>query len=277
MTTPQLPIWSILASSLVAPFGLSATSYKALLRPIFALAVSIALLLITRCFKLNAIIQLLAQLPVWVSVSWFALEYQRQLVVGSEHKSEARMWRRYGVFFLVLVSLCLFLALLLGLLLYLVLPAIAWFSMALKNSKPWLASGSVLIWILLAGTASYSEENLHKIEGNGQFFTLDKRNISIQYGAFWHVVDADTYFRATASQPQQVSRRIELLLQQQLRDQISRQPHTEVKKMIKEGRSKFSIENEQNSESPFDAVLKNINSRAIDLGIEVTAWYIENY
>lgn len=448
MTTPQLSIWSILARALIAPFSLSATSWQALLRPGFALAVSIAVLLTASYFKLNATFQLFAQLPVWTSIAWFGLEYQRHLVIDpSGHESEPGMWRRYGLFLLVLVLLCLFLALFLGLLLYLVLPAIVWFSMAINSPKPWLASGSVLIWVLVVGAAAYpvvrfalalpaisarhdvtprriwnlskgsgfkllillvlipglingsisiafemyvnqtlikllagiletyfilwylsilalsyaeltgrrvqgkaslksisnqilgsrflwpavlilaagiglamafdavykvepgqqviisrfgkpdrvqsksgfnikipffeqtkrvSEEKFYKLEGNGKFFTIDKGNVSIKYAASWHVVNADTYLRTTASQPQLVSRRLEHLLQSQLRDRVSRLPQTDLQKILKDGTNKFSIENEFVSESSFDAVLKEVNARVKELGVEMTAWCFED-
>ena len=156
MTASRLSIWPILIRSLIAPFSLSAASWKALLKPVLTLAAFITLLLIISKVSLNPTLHLFAQIPVWASIAWFALEYQRHLVTGPlETKSEDRLWRRYGAFFLVLVFLGLILALLLGLLLYLVLPAIVWFAMAINSPKPWLATGTVIIWILVVGAAAY--------------------------------------------------------------------------------------------------------------------------
>jgi len=447
VTTPQLSIWSLLARSLVAPFSLSAASWKALFKPVSALAVAIALLLTTSYFKLHPTLQLFAQLPVWTSIAWFALEYQRHLIIGPmAYTSGPKMWRQYGSFFLVLVFLCLILALLLGLLLYMVLPAIVWFAMAVNSPKPWLASGSVVIWILVVGAAAYpvvrfalalpaisakhqvtpkriwnlsqgrgfkllillvlipglitgcisiafeaynnqawinllagiletyfvvwylsilalaygelsgllipaktslksisdkilssrflwpsvliiaagiglaavfdavyrvepgqqviisrfgkpdrvksisglsikipfieqtqrvSEKKHYNIEGNGRFFTIDKGNVSIKYTAYWHVVNADRYLRTTASQAQVVNRRIEDLLQHQIRDKVSRLPQSKLQKIMEAGSNKFSIENELAGESSFAAVLKEINSKMEELGIEMTAWHFE--
>jgi len=107
-----------LIRSLIAPFSLSAASWQGLLKPVLTLAVFIALLFIISKVSLNPTLHFIAQIPIWASIAWFALEYQRHLVAGpSEPKSEDRMWRRYGAFFLVLVFLGLILALLLGLLL----------------------------------------------------------------------------------------------------------------------------------------------------------------
>ncbi len=156
MPSPQLRPGSIFARSLYAPFSLSKASWRALLKPALTLVFSIVLLLIASNLKLNANVQLFAHLPGWVSVVWFAFEYQRHLIIGSsESNSDPRMWRRYGIFCMVLILLCLFLALLLGLLLYLVLPGIAWYLMALNSPKPWLASGSVVLCTLVVGISAY--------------------------------------------------------------------------------------------------------------------------
>ena len=447
MTTPQLRLWSILARSLVAPFSLSAASWKTLIKPVLAFVICCALLLITAYFKLNSTIQLFAQLPVWASIAWFAFEYQRHLIIGPiKTNSEPGIWRRYGVFFLVLILLCLFFAIILGLLLYLVLPAIAWFSMAINSPKPWLASGAVVFWVLVVGTAAYpvvrfalalpavaakhevtprriwklshggglkllvllvlipglingikilafdaftnqtwvslvagiletyfalvylsilalsyaelsgqpvpaktnlktisdhilgsrflwpsvlivvagisltgifsaiyklepgqkviisrfgepdrvksgagygfklpfiektkqvSEKEGYKIDGNGRFYTISKESISIKYDAYWHVINANRYMQTTAAQPQPVNRRLEHLLNQELRNLISRIEPTELHKMMGEGKNKFSIENELRSDLPFDAVLIEINSRIKELGIEMTNWRFE--
>ena len=448
MTTPPLSIWSILVRSLIAPFSLSTASWKGLLKPVLTLVVFSALLFIISKFSLNPTLHFIAQIPVWASIVWFALDYQRHLVTGPlEPKSEDRMWPRYGAFFLVLVFLGMILALLLGLLLYMVLPAIVWFAMAINSPKPWLAAGSVLIWILVVGAAAYpvvrfamtlpaiaakhevtpkriwnlsqgrgikllillvlipglitgfmsiafevpgiqtwimllvgiletylalcylsilaiaygeltgrlipaetslksivdqilssrflwpsvlmivagiglaavfdavykvepgqqviisrfgkpdrvksisglsikipfieqtkqvSENELYKLEGNRRFFTVNKESVSIKYGAFWHVVNAETYLRTTASQTQVVNRRIEHLLQHQIRDKVSRLPQKELQRIIEAGSNKFSIENDLVSESFFDAVLKEVNARVNELGIEMTAWHFES-
>ncbi len=447
MPSPQLRIGSIFARSLYAPFSLSKASWRALLKPAFALVFSIVLLLMASYLKLNATLQLLAHLPGWVSVVWFAFEYQRHLIAGrSESDSAPMLWRRYGVFCMVLILLCLFLALLLGLLLYLVLPGIAWFLMALNSPQPWLASGSVVLWISVVSIAAYpvarlamalpaisarhdvdpkhiwhlsqgsglkllillvfvpgliigfkniafdvysdqtwaiivmgiletcfalfylsilalsygalsgqqvatetslksisgeilqsrflwptvfillagiglaaafdtvyrldpgqnmiisrwgkpdrvqsgsgirfkipfieqtqpvSETEHHKVEGRGQFFLVTKDSISITYDAFWHVVDADRYFQATAAQPHHASRRLEYRLQNELRNQISMLRPSELHRMMEEGTNKFSIENATGSDLPFDAVLNEVNSQVRVLGIEMTTWHFE--
>ena len=447
MPLPQLPIWSIFARSSYAPFSLSVASWKVLFKPVLALFFSIILLLSASYLKLNASVQLFSHLPVWVSLAWFAFEYQQHLVIGSSDTiSDHRIWRRYGAFFLVLILLCLFLALLLGLLLYLVLPGIAWFLMALNSPKPWLASGSVVLWILAVGVAAYpvvrfamalpaisarhdvtpkriwqlsqgrgfkllillvfvpgliigfknmafdvhidqtwaiivisiletyfalfylsilalsygalsgkpvatktnlksisnqilgsrflwpsvfiliagvglatafdavyklkpgqnmivsrlgkpnrvksgsgirfkipfieqtqlvSEKERHKVEGSGQFLTVTKDSISITYDAVWHVINADKYFHTTAGQPQHVNRRLEHRLQNELRNQISRLRPSELHKIMQEGTNNFSIEYEKRNELPFDAVLNEVNSRIMALGVEMTTWQFE--
>jgi len=442
-----MSIWPIVIRSLVAPFSLSAASWKALLKPVLALAVFTGLLIIISKFSLNPTLHVFAQVPIWASIAWFALEYQCHLVIGQlGPKSEDRVWRRSGAYFLVLVFLGLMLALLLGLLLYLVLPAIVWFAMAINSPKPWLATGSVLIWSLVVGAAAYpvvrfalalpaiavkhevtpkriwnlsrgngikllillviipglingfssmafeayskqtlimllagiletyfalcylsilaisygeltgrliapetslksivdqilssrilwplvlmiaagiglasvidavykvepgqhvlvsrfgkpdrvesspglgvkipfieqarqvSEKERYKIEGNSRFFTVNKKNISIKYTAYWQVVNAETYLQTTAGQPHPVNRRLEHLLQHQIRDKVSKLPQKQVQKIMEAGANEFSIENDRVSESSFGAVLEEVNTRVKELGIEMTAWHFE--
>ena len=124
-------------------------------------------------------------------------------------------------------------------------------------------------------TQQVSDKGRHKVEGNGQFFTVTKDRISITYDAFWHVINADKYFQTTAGQPQHVNRRLEHRLQSELRNQISRLRPSQLHKIMEEGPNKFSIDDEKRNELPFDTVLNEVNRRVKSLGIEMTTWHFE--
>ena len=161
MPTHKLRIWKTLGTALMAPFSLEAASWKALAKSGLALVIASLLPITVSYFRLNGTVQLMAFLPVWIAVAWFALDYQRHLLMGSAaSESGPRPWHRYGLYLLAMGLVCGTLAVLGGMLLYLVLPAMVWFMMALNSPSPWLASGTVVMWILVVGLAAYPSVRL---------------------------------------------------------------------------------------------------------------------
>lgn len=161
MSTRQLHIWKTLGDALRAPFSLDAASWKALAKPGLALVILSVFPFVVRYFQWGGTVLLIALMPIWAAVAWFAMNFQRHLLLGTAAcEPGLRPWRQYGLYLLALVLVCVFLAVFMGMLLYLVLPAMVWFLMAINSPSPWLASGTVVIWILVVGTAAYPSVRL---------------------------------------------------------------------------------------------------------------------
>ncbi len=145
-----------MGDALRAPFSLDAASWKALAKPGLALVILSVFPFVVRYFQWGVTVLLIALLPVWAAVAWFAMDFQRHLLLGAAAcELGLRPRRQYGLYLLALVLVCVFLAVFMGMLLYLVLPAMVWFLMAINSPSPWLASGTVVMWILVVGAAAY--------------------------------------------------------------------------------------------------------------------------
>ena len=98
----------------------------------------------------------LTLLPAWAAIAWCAADFQRHLLLGATAcESEPTPWQRYGLYLLALVIVSLLMASLMAILLYMVLPAISFFLLAITSPSPWLATGTVILWILVVVIAAY--------------------------------------------------------------------------------------------------------------------------
>ena len=66
------------------------------------------------------------------------------------------------------------------------------------------------------------------------------------------------------------------MLTEELRHRIAKLSQDEVRYLRNAGMEEFSINEKPHGDAPLDGVLQNINSRVMDLGIEITAWRIES-
>jgi len=124
-------------------------------------------------------------------------------------------------------------------------------------------------------TKPVSEKEMHEIDGSGRFYAITKDTISIKYDARWHVINPDRYMQTTAAQAHHVNRRLEHLLNSNLRNHISRLKPSELNTMMENNTNKFSLGDESGNETRLDAVLGEINSKLQELGIEMTNWRFE--
>jgi hypothetical protein len=82
MSARQLPIWNTLANAFCAPFRLDAASWKALGRPGLAFIIASALALVAKHMQWGDVVELLLLIPVYTTLAWFALEFQRCVLAG---------------------------------------------------------------------------------------------------------------------------------------------------------------------------------------------------
>ena len=156
MALPKLRVWNTLKIALAAPFGLRATSWKALGKPALAVAVVVMLPILMDQILRTGSAGWWFLFPFWATLAWFALEFQRQLLLGAgAAESTGGSWQRYGIYLLVMGFLAGFFAVFLGLLLNLVLPGITFFTMAINSPQPWMATGTLLLWSLVVLVVSY--------------------------------------------------------------------------------------------------------------------------
>ncbi|HUT41877.1 MAG TPA: SPFH domain-containing protein [Gammaproteobacteria bacterium] len=156
MPTRKLASWKVLGDALFAPFVLETASWKALARPLLALVISCLFPLAGNYFQWGGTAVSLTLLPAWAAIAWFAVDFQRHLLLGATAcESEPTPWQRYGLYLLALGIVSLLMASLMAILLYMVLPAITFFLLAITSPSPWLATGTVMLWILVVVIAAY--------------------------------------------------------------------------------------------------------------------------
>ena len=156
MSNQKLPIWRTVAHALRAPFSLEAASWKVLSKSVLVVVVLNLMPLAANYLQWGASAMWLLLLPIWAAIAWFALEFQSHLLLGAAACAQRLWpWRRYGLYLLAVVALGIFMALFVGLLLQLVLPAVTFFSLALNSPDPWLASGTVVLPTLVVLAAAY--------------------------------------------------------------------------------------------------------------------------
>ncbi len=125
-------------------------------------------------------------------------------------------------------------------------------------------------------TQLISKRDVYRTEGMGRFLTMTKDTLSLNYNTQWHVIDAKVYARTTSGQSRLVEIRIDNLLTEELRHRIAKLSKDEVRYLRNAGMEEFSINEKPHGDALLDGVLQNINSRVMDLGIEITAWRIES-
>ncbi|MGD9362933.1 MAG: SPFH domain-containing protein [Desulfobacterales bacterium] len=128
---------------------------------------------------------------------------------------------------------------------------------------------------LLEDTQLVSTKDVYHTEGIGRFLTMTKDTHSLNYNAQWYVADTEVFTRATAGRPRSVEIRIDNLLTDELRNRIVKLSQDEVRQLLDAGTGVYSSDERPHREAPFSGVLKTINARVLDFGIELTALGVE--